>query len=133
MNSKSRRFAEAYKLMAEEARYRPAAPGDGLGNVSLTKEEAADPKRLDQEAERYALAFDKEEDTDHFHIGCADFDTNRAFVFTIEAARALASGCDGDALALRLLKMAIREVESATALPARRAVIERAAEAMEAP
>jgi hypothetical protein len=52
-------------------------------------------------------------DTDKFLIGCSDFETNRAFVWTIEAARNLASGTDGDQTAITLLEMAIKEIRRA--------------------
>jgi hypothetical protein len=42
---RGRRFCEAYLRMAEEARYRPQAPGDGFGHVCLTKAQVADPER----------------------------------------------------------------------------------------
>ncbi len=43
------RFAEAYLAMAGQARYRPQAPGDGFGNILLTRKqcrEAADCAQL---------------------------------------------------------------------------------------
>jgi hypothetical protein len=102
--------AKLQRFREEQARYRPQAPGDGMGNVHLSKEEAADINRLAQEATAYPIAFNKEEDGDVFRIGCGDFTTNRAFVWTIEAARQLASGLDGQEVALKLLAMAIKEV-----------------------
>src|SRR5262249_53301790 len=86
------RFKEAYLRMARNARYRPNAPGDGLGNIGLSAEDLRDPVRLDEEAVAYAEKFCTEEDKDTFNIGCSDFETNRAFVWTIEAARCLAAG-----------------------------------------
>ena len=41
-------------------------------------------------------------------IGCSNYDTNRAFVLSIEAARLLAGG--GNAIAVKLLKLAIRQI-----------------------
>jgi hypothetical protein len=105
------RFAEAYLAMAERARYRPAAPGDGIGGVFLSEDEAADPARLHSEAAQYASDFLSEEDEDTFSIGCSDFDTNRAFVWAIEAARLLAAGEEGKRKAVTLLQMAIEDVE----------------------
>jgi len=77
-----------------------------MGHVSLSKEQAADPEeRLQREATAYALKkFNAEENERVFWIGCSDFSTNRAFIWTIEAARALA-GNKPD-LALDLLNMA---------------------------
>lgn len=102
------RFAEAYLMMAKEANYRPAAPGDGCGHTYLTREEAHDPVLLEEEAVRYACQLSDEEDGRRFNLGCSNFTTNRAFVWVIEAARSLCGAKDD--LALDLLKMAVREV-----------------------
>lgn len=110
MMERLNRFSEAYLAMAEEARYRPEAPGDGFGAIYLSKAEMADPARLRQEAARYAIAFNKEDDALTFRVGCSNFDTNRALVYTIEAARLLCGGDNGNAIATRLLKMAIKEI-----------------------
>lgn len=109
MTHRMERYAEAYLRMAKEARYRPKAPGDGCGNVSLTAQQAADRERLDREAWAYAEEFDREENDLSFIIGCSDFETNRAFIFTIEAARVLAGG--EKQLALKLLAMAIDDIK----------------------
>jgi hypothetical protein len=107
------RFAQAYLMMAQ-ARYRPAAPSDGFGNIQLTIEEFNDEARLYWEAIRYAAAFNREEDGhEGFHIGCSNWSTNRAFVLSIEAARLLASG-DADDYAVRLLRLAIKEIADAS-------------------
>jgi hypothetical protein len=106
------RYCEAYVAMATVAKYRPAAPGDGCGGIYLSKAELADQALLEQEAVKYATQFDKEEDTRRFNIGCTDFRTNRATIYTIEAARQLCGGHDGNSTALRLLKMAIKEVQA---------------------
>jgi hypothetical protein len=105
------RFAEAYLMMATEALYRPEAPGDGMGSVNLTEEELMDHDLLLREAVDYATRFREEEDNLKFRIGISDFVTNRAFVFTIEAARSLA-GANSD-LAAKLLEMAVQDVERA--------------------
>src|SRR6516162_7387943 len=107
------RFKEAYLRMAQDARYRPSAPSDGVGNIGLSAKELCNPARLDREAAAYAAAFCAEEDKGAFHIGCSDFETNRAFIWAIEAARCLASGILGEPHALRLLQMAIADVEQA--------------------
>jgi hypothetical protein len=103
------RYREAYLMMAKEARYRPQAPGDGMGHVSLTRKQLNDPERLQREATAYALKFNEEENSLAFWIGCSDFCTNRAFIRTIEAARALAGGKPD--LALDLLNMAVKDVK----------------------
>ena len=94
------RFAETYLMMARTG-YRQ----DGLGNIQLDEE------RLYREAAEYALKFNREEDGRSFRIGCSNYSTNRAYVLSIEAARLLASGRDGDQYAARLLKLAIEEIE----------------------
>ena len=43
---------EAYIRMAEQARYRPAAPNDGFGNSDLSEQELADADILEEEARR---------------------------------------------------------------------------------
>jgi hypothetical protein len=108
------RIREAYIQMATIGRYRPLAPSDGLGNVELSKEELEDTQRLNDEATQYAKNFMKTEDAGgDFHIGVSDFVTNRALVYTIEAAGLLCAGAGATATALRLLEMAIEEVKHA--------------------
>lgn len=106
------RFAETYLMMAG-AKYRPAAPGDGFGSIELTREQFNDEGRLYQEAVKYAAAFNREEDSDTFYIGCSNWETDRAFILSIEAARLLASGDDGNEYALRLLRLAVKEITDA--------------------
>ena len=108
------RIQEAYLRMAREARYRPAARGDGCGSIDLTANELKDPELLAKEAARYASTFIKEEDTLQFRIGISNYSTNRAVVFIIEAARLLCGALD-DERALKLLRMAASEVESVIA------------------
>jgi hypothetical protein len=84
-----------------------------MGNIHLTKDEYDDRERLYLEAVQYAAAFNREEDGDQFHIGCSNWETNRAFILSIEAARLLAGGCGGDEFALRLLRLAIQEITDA--------------------
>jgi hypothetical protein len=106
------RFAQTYLMMAS-AHYRPGAPGDGMGNIHLSREELADRDRLYREAVEYAIGFRKEEDGHEFWVGCSDYETNRAFMLAIEVARLLAGGLGGEKYALRLLRMAIQEIENA--------------------
>jgi hypothetical protein len=91
------RYREAYLRMVDEAGWH------GLDQW-LTDD-------VDKQATEYALAFNDEEP--NFLIGTSNFDTNRAFIFTVEAARALACGFLGDAAAIKLLRMAIEEIEAA--------------------
>ena len=48
------RIQEAYIAMAVTARYRPAAPGDGMGSIDLTDAERKDGAVLREEARQYA-------------------------------------------------------------------------------
>src|SRR5262245_35576522 len=109
-----RRFADAYRAMARQAKYRPQAPSDGFGNIQLSATELEDPERLDREAEAYSRRFAAEEDDGSFRVGCSNFPTNRAFVWIIEAARLLASGTSGNEYAYELLNMAMPEIVGAT-------------------
>ena len=106
-------FRSAYLEMAQRVRYRPMAPGDGVGGIYLSREELKERARLEDEATRYATQFLEEEDTRSFSIGVSNFETNRAFVWTIEAARSLAAGDEG--LARKLLGMAQKELAGLTA------------------
>jgi hypothetical protein len=107
--SRIERFAEAYLEMAKRAKYRPAAPGDGMGNVSLSDEEARDPDRLMREAKEYAARFLEADNATKHSIGVSNYTTNRALVYVIEAARSLCGAADS--LALDLLQMAIDEIK----------------------
>ena len=113
LNSKIMRFAQTYLAMSR-CGYRPAAPGDGMGNINLTSEQLNDVDRLYVEAVECAVRFAEEEDAhDGFDIGISNYSTNRAFILTIESARILASGSDGNMLAINLLRKAIREIKQA--------------------
>ena len=116
VGDKLMRFAEAYLMMARALEYRPAMPKDfpseSLDNLIF----------LYQEAVAYAMDFASAEDGDmRFYIGCSNCDTNRAFVFCIEAARLLAGSSEGDKYAGYLLRLAIDEIAAAQLLKRRRA------------
>ena len=108
--SRVERFAEAYLEMAKRARYRPAAPGDGFGNVSLSTEDLRDTERLMREAKEYAVRFLEADDAGIHRLGVSNYSTNRALVYVVEAARALCGGSQDD-LASELLQMAIDEIK----------------------
>jgi hypothetical protein len=97
-----------YKAMATNAKYRPSAPSDGLGNMPVP--EAA--LNLEHEAYRYAEKWWASEDDRTFYVGCCDFRTRPATIFAIVAARLMCSGQGGNSYALKLLKMAVKELES---------------------
>lgn len=77
----------AYKLMAEKARYRPQAPSDGFGHITVDLDELD----IDQEARKYAQAFWDQEDDLYWFIGCANYSQRTAMVYLVEAARACCS------------------------------------------
>jgi hypothetical protein len=106
------RICEAYLQMAERANFRPYAPGDGMGNTELSPSELRDSNRLAEEASAYAEKFIAEENTRKFHIGVSNFETNRAFVYLIEACRCLCAGASGEPVALDLLQMAVDEIKT---------------------
>lgn len=97
-------IADAYRRMADEARYRPQAPSDGLGNITVALEQLD----LDEEAETYARHWWTQEDDGEFYIGCCNYPTRAATVFAIEAARCLCGAQDD--VALELLRMAVAEL-----------------------
>jgi len=102
------RFKEAYRQMAKVARYRPAAPSDGYGNITVKWN---DPDDLEKEARRYAKKIYKQDENGLFKVyGCANFSTKRALVYVLEAAKNLCSGDDEDAL--KLLDMAITDIKT---------------------
>lgn len=105
--SKLQRFAEAYKMLAELG-YRPAAPNDGFGHITVPQAELD----LDQEAREYARRFAKEEDTDHFWAGCTDYTSNRAAVLALEAFRLMNAGrLQDQSIVPKLLRKAAEEYE----------------------
>ncbi len=112
------RYREIYLAMARHAGYRPAAPGDGLGGITLTVEELLDADILEAEAQRYAADFVRQDEEMEYPIGCPDFSFNKAFCLAIEAARILCGGplsdhgFDNVAAARTLLTMAIEEIDT---------------------
>jgi hypothetical protein len=94
----------AYRRMAGRARFRPGAPSDGFGNITVPEAELD----VDAECRDYAVRWAREEDSLHFFIGCCNFSTREATVYLIEAARALC-GANND-LARDLLKLVAGEL-----------------------
>jgi hypothetical protein len=94
-------IADAYRRMASEANYRPAAPSDGLGNITVP----ADQLDLDDEIARYAERFEREDNARAFNTGCANFRTIAPTIYAIEAAREMCGG--DDETAVKLLRLAL--------------------------
>lgn len=100
------RLHSAYIDMAYNASYRPRAPSDCWGNITVPLAQLD----LDTEADEYAQEWRDEEDTCLFHVGVTDFTLSRPTVFAVEAARLL---CAADKeTSLRLLRMAVTELEN---------------------
>ena len=57
------------------------------------------------------------EESGDYSLGCSDFETREAMIFTVEAARSLCCGSLGNDQALRLLKMAVKSLETIQAKP----------------
>src|SRR5687768_16163445 len=85
--SKLERIVEAYKMMAKLG-YRPAAPSDGFGGITVPYAEL----EADIEGREYARRFIAEEDTDYYFAGCTDYTFNRAAVLALEAFRLMNAG-----------------------------------------
>lgn len=109
-HSESERFAEAYIVLAERARYRPGAPGDGLGSINLTPEQLRDSERLRREALDYGIALSQSLDQRSVFIGVPNWSTSKAFFYALEAARLLCAGV-ADRSALTVLELAVEELK----------------------
>lgn len=108
-----------YRRMADEVRYRPAAPSDGFGNITAP----LDDLDLDAEANRYAEKWWAEEEGMTFFIGYPDGRARPAQVLAIEAARLMCSGSLGAPTALRCLKLAAEEMERGYELKKKRRAV----------
>jgi hypothetical protein len=97
----------AYRRMALEARYRPAAPSDGFGHITVPDRQL----NLEAEAEAYAEHWWKEEDGLAFWIGCPNFPARPAMIYAIEAARLVCGPPSARRYAKRLLRMALAELK----------------------
>lgn len=64
MITTSQQIETAYVQMAEEARYRPAAPSDGFGHITVPLEDLD----LDAEARAYARSWDRDEDAGEYWV-----------------------------------------------------------------
>lgn len=100
-------ITDAYRRMAKEARYRPAAPSDGIGNIT---------GRLDLAAEvaAYTKSWWAEEEAQDYPIGCPSYRDRPALIWTVEAARLICGGYPTNSrrAAARLLRMAADDLEA---------------------
>jgi hypothetical protein len=106
-------IAEYAKQEARRVELAAKAKASGCGGIYLSSEELNNEAILEREAGDYAKGFYKQDEEMNYPIGCSNFDTNRAFVFTIEAARVLCGGSEGDETAIRLLRLAVAGIEEA--------------------
>lgn len=98
-------FKAAYRRMAA-AGYRPAAPSDGLGNITASTADLD----LEAEATKYAAHWWKTgEDEGMPFVGVPSYEDRTAYTFAVEATRLL-NGGNRD-LAARLLQMSLDETE----------------------
>jgi len=97
---------EIYKRMAREAKYRPSAPADMLGQIDPDYE-----GKIGEEAEEYVTKWWLQEDDGLYDLGCCDFETRPAAVFATEAAHLLNNGMFNRANALALLHIAVDELQ----------------------
>jgi hypothetical protein len=104
-----RQISSAYCAMAREAKYRPAAPSDGFGNIAVPEEEL----NINKEVSDYTKSWWQQEDDCKFWIGCCDFRTRPATIYAVEAARQMCGGLSGNKTALKLLRMAVKELSTA--------------------
>lgn len=104
-NYTEEQIKNTYKLMAK-AGYRPKAPSDGMGNITVPIREL----RLEDEAIRYAKDWYAEEDTANYYVGVCHGESRPSVILAIEATRILTGGIGGEAHATKLLKLAIKEM-----------------------
>jgi hypothetical protein len=97
-------ISSVYDRMATEARYRPAAASDGVGNIPFPEAELD----LDAERREYATSWMESEDEQSYWLGCPDLRLRKAMILAVEAARACCSA-DPD-LTRNLLVMALQEL-----------------------
>ncbi len=101
------RMTEAYRGMASLG-YRPAAPSDGFGGITVPKREL----EVDIEGREYGQRFLREEDEGLYLAGCTDFRSLRAAIWALEAFRLMNAGnFGGKTIVPRLLRMAAEEYE----------------------
>jgi hypothetical protein len=79
-------IVEAYREMAERANYHPMAPGDGMGHVYASQ------INVPEQALEYAKEWSKAEHAGKFGIGGPRFESRKAFIFALEACRAMGGG-----------------------------------------
>lgn len=98
-------IADAYRRMADEALYRPGAPSDGMGNITVPEEELD----MADEIRRFTQSFLRQEKEGMFDLGHPNHDGNGALALATEGAR-LICGVSYEHAA-RVLRIAAEECE----------------------
>lgn len=94
-DEKRTRLIDAYRQMAEKVQYRPGAPSDGFGNITVPTAEL----EVSIEAREYVQRFLDEEAANQYWIGNPDFRANRAFIWTLEALKLMCGGAAWEGVA----------------------------------
>ena len=102
-----KQISEAYRAMADKVKYRPSAPNDGYGNITV----AEDQLNITRECEQYAQHWWEQEDSRSYRIGCPDFRMRKGMIFAAEAAHQMCTGVSGLPYAIKLLKLAVKDLE----------------------
>jgi hypothetical protein len=99
----------AYRRMAADANYRPAAPSDGFGNITVDEAELD----LVAEALRFADEWWRQEEDQNYWIGCPDWRDRPALIYAVSAANVICGGPfhHGYNNAAALLRLALEEIE----------------------
>lgn len=100
--------ADAYRTLAR-LRYRPAAPSDGFGNITVPEHKL----NLEREVMGYADHWWEEEEAGKYRIGCPHYSLRPAMILVIEAARLMCGAPKNRQLIKSLLREAVRAVEDA--------------------
>lgn len=113
MATRQDQYAKGYRMLAE-LNYRPAAPSDGHGNITVP-DEAMD---LEKEARRYADEFAAMDDAMLWDAGCTHWEFAPCAVLALEAFRLMNAGRiwslgreDDKSLVPNLLRRAAEEYE----------------------
>lgn len=97
---------DAYLQMARVVGYRPCAPSDGLGTITVP----LDQLDITREASAYATGWRVEEDRGAYEVGSPDYPDRPALIYVIEAARLL---CGTDhRRAAQLLRLAADDIDA---------------------
>jgi hypothetical protein len=100
-------ISAVYRSMVKDARYRPAAPSDGCGNITVPTEKL----NLEEECLKYSGRWWEEEDRQLYRLGCCNYSTRPSAILAIEAVRNLNAGNMGNQTALELLQLAVKELQ----------------------